>query len=339
MHLNATLRDSPVSLAPADADLVERLEALRAFVPPGAPVVLFDHAVYPNVGDLLITKATEEFLKGGGNRIIDAYSVDNYAIAMRRRFPEDAIFVFQGGGNFGDLYPHHDRQRLEVMGSDPKRRAVVMPQTIYFRNPDKLRRIAEAYGRFPNLTIVGRDTTSHALLERYFTNPVGLAPDIAHVLTGRFPTAIRKREHLYFIRRDESRYSVTGLSILDGIPEDAMDWPDFLTTSEYYTIRAAKFALRAEKNIGRHWPGAHTAWTAWRDRLLARAARTFAESDCVVTNRLHGTIFGLICGKPVEIIDTGYGKLSSYYESWLESHDAVTLRTPDIHLEGMACHL
>ncbi|KAJ1562534.1 hypothetical protein HK405_010973 [Cladochytrium tenue] len=113
-----------------------------------------------------------------------------------------AAIMFHGGGNFGDLYWSHQALRNAVAQSYPGFRIVSFPQTVHFSEEvaaagggaDALAGVAtaegalamvrEAYKRHGNLTLVGRDARSFAVLRRYFGahHRVALAPDIAFML-------------------------------------------------------------------------------------------------------------------------------------------------------------
>lgn len=304
--------------------LHDQLELLRKIIPPGRPVVYLDYAVYSNVGDLLIHKASDYFFAINGNRVIDAYNLQNYTQALEKEFPADAIIVFQGGGNLGDLYPRHDRLRLDVLSAFPKHRAVVLPQTAYYEQTGSAEKITRDYGQFDRLTICLRDRRSFDLFEAAHTSSIELVPDMAHLLgeSAFVAQAIEPKrntsdEALYFMRQpwriEEIDWAKT--------PFDATDitvwnWPEYLNAHEQ---RRIKFARKLHR-----WDGkrvhSRVPWWAWqrsRDAILNRALRFFAGQKYVHTNRLHGGLFGLLCGCEIVFYDTGYGKLTGYYETWL----------------------
>ncbi|MEZ5894309.1 MAG: polysaccharide pyruvyl transferase family protein [Parvularculaceae bacterium] len=303
---------------------------LSEAVAPGAPVVHFDYAVYHNVGDLLLSKATERFFALNRNRVIDSYSILNYRSALARTFPEDAVFVFQGGGNIGDIHPAHQQMREEVMRAHVKRRAVIFPQSVYFDDAARLTEAAEMFARCENLTIVARDDLSFAIFSKYFRNRVLRAPDTAHILYGAMPPApAPKQETLHFIRQDHAGFDDGLAMALGDIPKSALlDWPGFLSPADWRIMRLGYYAHRAdEKTV--HTPLPAALWRVYRDRLIARAAALFADHALIVTNRLHGLILGMLVGRPVQFFDTGRGKIVGYYDTWLKGAPGVTaLPTP-----------
>ena len=318
--------------APHTGLLKSRLSALKRLVPEGAPVVHFDYAVYHNVGDILISCATEAFFRDNGNRISDSYCIQNYRKALSKQFSPDTVFVFQGGGNFGDVHKAHQRLREDVMRAHPAQQAVIFPQTVFFKDPKSLESTAALFARFENLTICGRDQISVAMLQQHFHNNIEALPDIAHYLDG----AIAQHGQtppagtLYFVRQDHPGFANADIDAIAGAPQDSLlDWPGFLSAHDWRMMKAGHYLHRLdEKTL--HTPLPLALWRAWRTGLVIRAFRLFQEHEEVVTNRLHGLILAMLCAKPVRAFETGHGKLTTYYQSWLRDDPSVSI---DEHCE------
>ena len=63
---------------------------------------LLEAPYYNNIGDTLIWQGEMDFLKSVPHKCKGMFAADTF------RYPEideNAILLFQGGGNFGDLYP------------------------------------------------------------------------------------------------------------------------------------------------------------------------------------------------------------------------------------------
>tara|TARA_B100002052_G_scaffold252261_1_gene240761 strand:+ start:6269 stop:7246 length:978 start_codon:yes stop_codon:yes gene_type:complete len=305
------------------------LSRLPEFLPPGRPVVYFDYAVYSNVGDLLIHKATEAFFSANGNRVIDAFSLQNYGKALKRRFAKDAILVFQGGGNLGDLFPRHDRLRLDVLNAFPSHAAVVLPQTAYYSDHAQASAILSAYADHPRLEILLRDTRSLDLVTPHLPGRAHLMPDMAHVLQNdAFVHAawrnVVPRGDLDFMREPWTPDAGAGRPTRVGERDIRVwNWPEYLLAEEWRWIEAAK---KRHRRDARRWHtrGPLRYWRPRRDRILTRALAYFAAYECIHTNRLHGSLIGLLCNRRVVMYDTAYGKLAGYYHTWLADDNAVT---------------
>ncbi|MGB7756991.1 MAG: polysaccharide pyruvyl transferase family protein [Salinisphaera sp.] len=304
--------------------LATQLDRLKQIIPAGRPVVYFDYAVYGNVGDLLIHKASDHFFQLNRNRILDAYNLQNYAKALNKRLPREAIIVFQGGGNLGDLYPRHDRLRFDVLRAFPDHRAVILPQTAYYENKRSARDTVQAYCGFENLTVCLRDRRSLDLFLEAGAERIELLPDMAHVLDGSAFVAAacngaRPVPHgdLNFMRQPWRIEDAQDEVCPFDLPTiEVWNWPEYLTEREKRRIRFARKLHRWDgKRVHSSLP-----WRLWRrsrDLILSRAVHFFAGHERIHTNRLHGGIFGLLCDRDIVFYDTGYGKLAGYYETWL----------------------
>jgi len=138
--------------APVMAALSDRLDAVADAVPWEAPIIYFDVPVHFNIGDLLILAGTETWLKRHGRRVTHRFSVRDY-----RRFlqsvTEDHVLLFHGGGNMGDLWREHEALRQDVLRRFPRNKAVLLPQTVHFRNAQAAKACGAAYREHADCTI------------------------------------------------------------------------------------------------------------------------------------------------------------------------------------------
>ena len=323
----------------ARANISQRiLSTLGQVIPQGADVVFIDYAVYPNVGDLLISQSVEHFFRINKNKIVMSLCKQNYSYFSPFNLHESTILVFQGGGNLGDLFPSHETMRHSLLEKLPKQRAVILPQTVYFQNKQNMHAAARRYAANKNLTIIARDAVSEQILSKYFSNDVKCAPDTAHLLQGLLPRRHTCRETLYFLRSDQLPYSHDELRSLNRFQNQYWcDWPEFLSKFEKSAIKCSSKLLQvpslARGNIERR------AWNIVRNYLTSKASKMFSSYSQVVTNRLHGLIFAIISDTPVDVVESGYGKTSAYVETWLSKMSSVRLVTPGAHELGMGRHL
>jgi pyruvyl transferase EpsO len=56
---------------------------------------------------------------------------------------------------------------------------------------------------------------------------------------------------------------------------------------------------------------------------LRRGVEMLASARVVITDRLHGHILSVLLGIPHVILDNSYGKLSSFYDTWMTEVDNV----------------
>ncbi len=315
-------------------ELKDKLLLLKDLIPVGSPIFYFDYAVYSNVGDLLIHYATQKFLEDHGYAIRSWTSHQNLTQRTLDSITDDATIVFQGGGNFGDLYSLHQDMRLRVLSAKPNVRSVILPQSIYFTDEAKTRETARIFARCRDLHFVTRDRVSLAFAQKRFSANLYCLPDIVHYLFQADRPAPTAGGTLYFVRRDHFRSPDQDPAVqhllADAQEADFVDWSDFLSRSDKRIFRLADRLHRLDRLAGNRMP-VHAGWLIYRDRLVDRALSFFARHDGLITNRLHGLLLGLLSGHRISVFDTQYGKLTSYYESWLSDF-------PDLDLVGAPIH-
>lgn len=307
---------------PGMSAMISKHDIIADLIPPDRPVIYLDYPIGVNVGDLLIMLGTLAFFKRHGLKMKTARNSAN--TEARGVFPvkDGETIVLQGGGNFGDLYPHIQRYRERIASEYPENQIVIMPQTIFFQDPDELKRSAERLTKHANLTLIVRDQVSFDLAVPYFGERLRLAPDMAHQLwpslrekvvgTGDLST----RGPLFFMRVDEEQSE--GYPALDAEASAFVDWRDVVTKR----LRVVK---RLYVEAGRVQSGLNIAVTPNRlyfsliEKEIIRIARVLNQKSPWVTSRLHGFILGILLDKPVVAFDNSYGKLSSYIETWRSS--------------------
>ena len=316
----------------------QHYDKIISIIPKNKPAIYIDYAIYPNVGDLLIHKASQALLRDAGIKVKRWFSFADHRILLRSKLDPETVLIFQGGGNLRDSRLPHDRMRLSIMATFPRNPAIMLPQTAYFESTDVLKTTAERYARCENLTIIARDGTSHDVLTQHFRNNIGLAPDIAHYLERKTPPPVDPERVMYFMRQDLERWSVLeGDPLADFRHQELIDWPQFLTTTDKAIFDVAGYLWRVKDSL-LHTDLNHGIWCLFRDRLIARAEALFEAQGKVVTNRLHGVIFTLNAGRSVDIFETLYGKLTAYAETWLKNRPDVRVICEPVHERVMAQH-
>lgn len=287
-------------------------DLLAPAVPAGSSVALLDYPVHGNTGDHLIWLGTEQWLRSIDARVVGRWHVDNFAFPQ---FPADTILVCQGGGNFGDIY-RFQRFRERVVEAYPRHRVVMLPQTIHYRDPARLRQSAAALARHPDLWLFVRDHRSLAIAADAFANArPQLAPDMATFL---FPfddvlrcdlPHIPSRETLSFFRRDRERTAT---------PADpsarAIDWDDIDPQHRLFVLGSIATGYLFGRFIAADY--ASRFWLDFCRGRVIRAARTVADHRMVITNRMHCHILACLLGVPNVLLDNSYGKCSAYFQAW-----------------------
>lgn len=301
-------------------------------------LVFLDYPVYDNVGDLLIWAGEKAFFKRNRCRVISQYSIGNIGQRARRDLDRCSTICFQGGGNFGDLWPQFQKVREEIVQQYPHKRIVIMPQSVHFESSEEFERSSTVLRAHPDLHIFVRDKESLRLLaEKGFPN-VKLSPDMAHALWGRLsPDKASSNEPFYLLRRDKERAYLP--PELEAVEPQSIDWRDLRTTpimgrAYWYGVRLNAFD--GGSKINNRMP-ALTMWNAVSDAMIRKAVRLMSRHEHVVTNRLHAMILASLLERKVIAYDNSYGKLSNYVDSWMSELPGIELRwsVPKSHEEAI----
>lgn len=300
--------------------LKKKLSVIDDVVPHGSKVVYLDIPLHLNVGDLLIYKGTEQFIKERKYKVL-ARRTDKSSISYvneTKNLPKDVIILLHGGGNFGDLYGHHQRLREQVVLKFPEHKVVFLPQTVHFKDPLELQKSAHIISKHKNLTIFCRDTRSQKILKDNFCNNVILCPDMAHSLWDVFPkqkVVDIKKDKLWMIRKDIEETNLNGL---EGKPDVSgyEDWEDICSDKDRRMMKFLSNLEKFNRLISSGLIPVPAFWNNYTDKLVDRVNDYFMSHKCVVTSRMHGHILCCLLGVDTKLLDNSYGKNSTYYEAW-----------------------
>ncbi|MCF8055241.1 MAG: polysaccharide pyruvyl transferase family protein [Desulfocapsa sp.] len=296
-------------------NLKTKLDDILYLVAPGSRIALVDEPIHRNIGDHLIQWGAERFFNSHGMRIIYRASTWDYRTSRAQAAinPGDVI-ICQGGGHLGDLYPHHQRLREQVIRDFPENRIVVLPQSIYFQDPEAEQRAVAVSRSHKDLHLCLRDQRSFDMASGWGCTSISLLPDMVHALwpleNKSFPVADGEGV-LYLIRKDRE-----GMQLPAAVEQQRrrfIDWSDLLgiTDTGILAIVAAGMAAGNPFGIPRRLLAVES------HRLIRRAIVRFSPVEHVITSRLHALLLGLLMGKRVTVLNTLTGKTISYCSSWL----------------------
>ncbi|NJD78758.1 MAG: exopolysaccharide biosynthesis protein [Candidatus Methanoperedens sp.] len=290
--------------------LKQELNHILDIIPKGSKIAYLEYPVYGNVGDILIMKGTEVFFSENNMHVIRRHSFHDFPPNIR--FPSDSILVFQGGGNLGDLYGRHQEMREYFINRYKKHRIVILPQTIYFRNPENLDRVSQIFRGHPDLHIFTRDKKSFSIARQHFGENVYLTPDMAHFLWPIKVSNSQKSGHLHLLRTDIERCNAVLLN--SNSEEHITDWPGLISQWENLVIRIIVEMHRRNRNL--HIFPARSLWYILSQHLVNKSINFFAQYSFIKTSRLHGHILACLMNIPNLLLDNSYGKNNMYYETW-----------------------
>lgn len=294
-------------------------------------IALLDFPNFRNVGDSAIWLGTIAYLRSRGIER-PCYTADQstYSRAHLAARIGHGTILLSGGGNLGDLWPHHQRFREEVIAGHPDSRIIQLPQSIWFERPRALVRAREVFDRHPDLTLLVRDRKSLMIARREFRARSELCPDMALYLDPLCRSSSASQGAFFLSRTDHE-------SPPDATRDCAVGRADWLVERQSWLVvvnrvsRRLPFRSRALRCL--RGPLSRTYEPLARQRV-ERGRSMLTAARVVITNRLHGHILCLLLEIPHVLLDNRYGKIRSFYETW--THDSELTRWCDSEGEALA---
>jgi exopolysaccharide biosynthesis predicted pyruvyltransferase EpsI len=280
-----------------------------------APFCLLDFPDQPNVGDSAIwLGATAYFREHRGAAPGYVSSIAAFSeTALRASVPEGPIFI-HGGGNFGDLWPRHQKFREHLLERFLDREIIQLPQSIRFEHPERVARAAHAIARHGRFRLLVRDQPSYEFATANFECEVRLCPDMAFFLGALERQGAPEVDVFYLMRTDKER-SVEAPTGQPGYTSRMADW-----------LTESRLSVLAHKLFGivRGLRGGCLSRIALRRRQydavawarMARGCRLLSSGQVVITDRLHAHILSFLLGIPHAVLDNTYGKIGACLDAW-----------------------
>jgi exopolysaccharide biosynthesis predicted pyruvyltransferase EpsI len=344
-------RPGPASLGAmhsADTALVQRLgqEAqaaiARALGGAGA-CALVDFPRHRNAGDSAIWLGEVTSLRALRVSVRAVHDRETYSARGLLRSAGDAPILLHGGGNFGDLYPTHQRLRERVLADCRGHPTIQLTQSIHFNDPanlERMRRLVAAHGA---LTLIVRDERSEAIARANFEARIERCPDLAF--------AIGPLDRPHAARVPTLRLARIDREAAEDVAHDgAIRTFDWLARPARRRIRArfaASDGLLALAVGGRRTRGrrllparAHRrVYDAYARQNVDYAVRLLSDAEVVVTDRLHGHILCALLGIPHVLVDDRYGKVGNFYASWTSALETARFARDRAQVPALADEL
>ncbi len=302
-------------------------EVLHPLVPADRPVALLDFPVYRNVGDSAIwLGAIASLRRRGIHTLRYACSFKTYSRRELARRIGDGTILLSGGGNFGDLYPPHQRLREDVIAGFPAHRIIQLPQSISFRTREALERSRQVITAHPRLTLLMRDHRSLELAGREYAGvPSQLCPDTSLALGVLRPVRLPSDRIVWLSRTDSESLATTPRSTPAGV--ERVDW-----------IGVPRTALddlgdRVHRRIRSHPRVMRWLYGSIARRRLHRGIHLLSGARCVITDRLHGHILCMQLGIRHFLLPSSTGKVRAFFETW--THPSPLVRWCDDESEAL----
>ena len=279
--------------------------------------VLLDIPNHKNIGDHLIYKGELDFF----NRIpFQCQSKSSVTFNFSGKIKSN-IILLHGGGNFGDLYPMHQKFREKVILENANKRIVILPQSVQFDKESEAIESAKIFNQHPDLTICGRDQYSFDYLKKYFGQcNIIMLPDMA-----------------FCSQYQKSKQATKDLLIMKRRDFEIGDADEVELSSDYTISDWTTFEPTLKESIAKYYEKVNNKLSKWGFKALKkdsvfglfplRYENTYIQMGIdlvsqykfVISTRLHGHILCLLLGIPSIIVDNSYGKNKRFYNSWLKN--------------------
>lgn len=277
--------------------------------------ILLDLPYYSNIGDILIWKGTEDFLKDVPGQCLGRHSKETFDF---HPLSKDCTILLLGGGNFGDIWREHQEFRLEVMRLYPENHIIVLPQTVYYESDEVFIEDVQKMNQHHHLTICVRDAYSAELLkERGFTGRLLTLPDMAFCIKKEelLENMAEASQKSLILFREDKELKEPNLSI-KYLNSFFSDWPQMQEsgTQAWQFLMTHKDDEADSFFLNEFFPQQIKAGVEF--------VSSFKE---VYSTRLHVAILRLLLEQPVKMIDNSYGKNLNFYNTWLKDSKLVNL--------------
>ena len=317
-----------------DLDTLHRtaLDALRSALRGARKVALVNFPNHGNPGDPGLWLGTRALLRELGVRVGYQASPTSLDLDALVRATGDCPVLINGGGNFGDLYRGQHDARLELLKSSHGRPIIQLPQSIQFEHPENAALVAQLIADQDDFTMMVRDHRSRDLSSQLLGVEAVLSPDHIFGLHPLTVTATVRHDILWMVWAPGAR-EFTSASQLTNPPErvHVEDWISGSARAHEQFDRFGRFAWTVNRKLGaeptlppRHaWPVIAATFGPLARRWFERGVKLVAESEVLVTNKLHGHLVATLLGKPHVVLDNSYGKVSGALDTWTRSLPGV----------------
>jgi pyruvyl transferase EpsO len=291
--------------------------ALAPLIPAGAPLAVFDFPNYSNVGDSAIWLGEEIFLAAATRSPITIVDTHHVASGTLPWLPQDTVVLISGGGNFGDLYPHHQKLRLRLLSDYRKHRVIQLPQSIHFQYDNEFARCSTALKAHADFHLLVRDHSSLEIARRLHDGTSALCPDMALCL-GSLPRTVPPRYPIVALLRTDAEKAFAADDLERyGHELVVTDWrQESRTLTQHLTRHVEDLQVRYSHRLRCLYRVKRHLYHRLAAERLRRGSDILSSGHVVVTDRLHAHIMCTLMGIPHVVLDNSYRKIGNFRDAW-----------------------
>lgn len=276
-------------------------------------VLFIGTPLHGNLGDQAIAISSLSFLhkKYGKKHVIEIPGSFYLSFRSILKTKDPRIIYLHGGGNLGNQYLSEELLRRMVIHDFPNTKTAVFPQTVFFTSDEdgktELHLSSLFYSESKRLVLFVRERFSLVTARTYFPScDIRLCPDMALRLEPFKSKATREDKCLAVLRNDV---------------EKAM--PDQFSNEMLDSISKSGSAV---ERIDTNLPIRITPIN--REKILKRFLRHYTNSKFVVTDRLHGMVFGYLTSTPTIAFGNYNFKVEGIFE-WIKPSGFIFFKNYD----------
>ena len=326
-HFNCQIGSHAMSLMLELDALKHYYEAISRTPTPRALIHL---PRYLNIGDSLIAAGQFRLAEQHGIAVDSVWGVSVPVSVLRHINRHAGTVILQGGGNFGDLWPHIHRERIRVLGECPAATVIQLPQSIHYSNEAAKRADAEVLATHENFRLAVRDTYSLAIANSMEIE-AELVPDSAIALGNLRRSSAPRSCPLFMMRKDHEATGDHWLKQLGSVGADPAVWADWGRRADLPKWASRRLlawdlvqsGLERCRDGRLEFGGGLLGASRFMLRRVKIAVDCLSPASVVVTDRLHVHLACRLLGIPHFVLPNSYGKTARYAETWERDSDGV----------------
>lgn len=271
-------------------------------------VILLGTPLHGNLGDQAIAYSEYVFFQRLGYQTVEVPSpyVSKNIKLWKLLIGSRRVYV-HGGGFIGVLWPKEHEMLLQILHVFSGNEIIILPQTIDFGDNDRLlEEFNSALKKCKNVVICAREKISY---QKYYNKLIPakmlLIPDMVLFLEPlQFKIKKDSNKAVFCMRTDKEKM----------ISND--DIKDFIHNLCSLNLDIEVIQTDTVQNVFVH--------PAKRKKLVENKIEEFAKANLLITDRLHGMVFGYLAGVPVAVLSNINHKVSGIYD-WIKENTKIRM--------------